>query len=67
MREWEKYRGSIVMVVGDKIFATKRAQKVDKLVETIEKKYHKRPLITFIPKEGSLVLFSRLHVDHLSI
>lgn len=57
LKNWEKYRGSIVMVVEDKIFATKRAQKVDELVSTIEKKYHRRPLITYIPKEGTLVLF----------
>lgn len=49
-KNWEKYRGSIVMVVGEKIFATKRANKVGGMIETIEKKFHKRPLITYIPK-----------------
>lgn len=56
-KNWEKYRGSIVMVVGEKIFATKRAKKVDNMIAAIEKKFHKRPLITYIPKEGALVLF----------
>ena len=56
-KNWEKYRGNIVLVVGEKIFATKRAQKVNQLIGKIENKYHRRPLITFIPKEGTLVLF----------
>lgn len=55
--KWEQYRGNIVMVVGDKIFSTKRAATVDKMIERIEKRFHKRPLITYIPKEGTLVLF----------
>ncbi len=57
-KNWEKYRGSIVMVVGDEIFATKRAKKVHDMVKKIEEKFHRRPLITYIPREGSLVLFT---------
>lgn len=57
-KNWEKYRGSIVMVVGEKIFATKRAKKVNDMLEDIEKKYHKQPLITYIPKEGTLILIT---------
>ena len=57
-KNWEKYRGSIVMVVGDEIFATKRAKKVHKIVQEIEEKFHRRPLITYIPKEGTLILFT---------
>lgn len=53
---WEKYRGNIVMVVKDKIFATKNAKRVGKMLEDITKKFHKRPLITYIPKEDTLVL-----------
>lgn len=53
---WEKYRGNIVMVVGEEIFATKRAKKVDQMIKEIEKKFHRRPLITYIPKEGTLIL-----------
>lgn len=56
-QNWEKYRGNIVMVVGDEIFATKRAKKVDQMIKDIEKKYHKQPLITYIPKEGTLIFF----------
>ena len=55
-KNWEKYRGNIVMVVGNEIYATKRAKNVSKIVKDIEEKYHKQPLITFIPKEGTLIL-----------
>lgn len=57
-RNWEKYRGNIVMVIGDEIFATKRAKNVHKIVKEIEEKFNRRPLITYIPKEGTLVLFT---------
>lgn len=57
-KNWEKYRGSIVMVVGNEIFATKRAKKVHKIVKEIEEKFHRRPLITYIPKEETLILLT---------
>lgn len=57
-KNWEKYRGSIVMVVGNEIFATKRAKNVHDMVKAIEEKFHRRPLITYIPKEGTLILFT---------
>ena len=57
LKNWEKSRGSIVLVVGETIFSTKRGAGVGKILEKIEKQFHKRPLITYIPKEGSLVLF----------
>ncbi len=56
-RNWERYRGNIVMVIGDEIFATKRAKNVHKIIQDIEKKYHRRPLITVIPKADTLILF----------
>ena len=55
-KNWEKYRGSIVMVVGNEIFATKRAKKFPKMLKEIEEKFRKQPLITYIPKEGMLIL-----------
>lgn len=58
IKNWDKYRGSIVMVIGDQIFSTKRGASVAKIVDKIEKKFHKRPLITYIPKEQTLILFS---------
>lgn len=54
---WEKYRGNIVMVVGNNVFTTKRAKNVGKMLKEIEKKFHKQPLITYIPKEGTLILY----------
>ena len=56
-KNWEKYRGNIVMVIGDKIFATKRSNSVHKIIKEIEKEFHRRPLITYIPKEDALILF----------
>lgn len=56
-KNWEKYRGSIVMVVEDQIFSTKRAKNVNQIIDKIEKQFHRRPLITYIPKAGTLVLF----------
>lgn len=56
LKNWEKHRGSIVMVIGDKIFSTKSARRVGKMVQTIEEKFKRRPLITYIPKEGTLSL-----------
>ena len=58
LKNWDKYKGSIVMVIGDKVFSTKRAKNVNKIIRKIEKEYHKRPLITYIPKEDTLILFS---------
>jgi hypothetical protein len=58
LKNWEKYRGSIVMVVDDQIFSTKRAGNVNKIIGKIENEFHRRPLITYIPKEGALILFS---------
>lgn len=56
-KNWERYRGSIVMVIDDKIFATKRAKNVHKMIKDIEKEYHRRPLITYIPKADTLIMF----------
>lgn len=58
LKNWDKYRGNIVMVVGDEIYATKRAKNAQKMLKEIEVKYHKQPLITYIPKEGTLILIS---------
>ena len=55
-KNWEKLRGSIVMVVGNEIFSTKRAKNVNKMLKDIEKRFNKQPLITYIPKEGTLIL-----------
>lgn len=54
-KNWNKYKGNIVMVIGDQIFATKRAKNVHKMLQEIENKFHKQPLITYIPKEDTLI------------
>jgi hypothetical protein len=50
------YKGTIVMSVDDQVYVTKKTEKVSALIKEIEKKHHKKPLITIIPKEGTLVL-----------
>lgn len=57
MKQWDKHRGSIVMVIGDQIYATKRAKRVNPMIKNIENKFHRRPLVTYVPKEGTLILF----------
>lgn len=57
MKQWDKHRGSIVMVVDDQIYSTKRAQLVNSMIKNIENKFHRRPLVTYVPKEGTLILF----------
>lgn len=52
----EKYKGSIVLTVNDKIYATKQPKKVPQMIKDIEKKYHKTPLVTVVPKDDTLIL-----------
>lgn len=54
--DWEKYKGSIVMTVDDQIYSTTNAKSVAKMIKKIEKKHHRKPLITVIPKEDTLIL-----------
>ena len=49
--------GSIVMTVDDQVYVTKHSGKVLKLIKEIEKKHHKKPLITVVPREDTLILF----------
>lgn len=58
LKDWKKYRGSIVMTVDDQVYATKQPKKVAKLLKEIEKKHHKKPLITVVPKEDTLILIN---------
>lgn len=57
LANWERYRGKIVMVIKNKIFATKNASEVNKIVKNIEKDFKTRPLITYIPEKGTLILW----------
>lgn len=52
----KKYKGSIVLSVNDQIYATKQPSKVPQMIKDIEKKYHKTPLVTVIPKDDTLIL-----------
>lgn len=56
LQNWKKYRGSIVMTVNDQVYVTKQPKKVSQIIKEIEKKYHKKPLITVVPKEDTLIL-----------
>lgn len=44
-------------VVGKKVFSADTGQKAEKLLERLEKKYRKPPLVTYIPKADTLILF----------
>lgn len=55
---WEKYRGSIVLTVDDQVYATKSPKKVAEMIKKIEQKHHKKPLITVVPSEGTLILIN---------
>lgn len=56
-RVWERFRGHIVMVMNDSVYTAKRGDRAARVVKDLERQYHKRPLITYIPKEGALILF----------
>ncbi len=44
------------MTVDDEVYTTKEPKKVSKLLKEIEKKHHKKPLITVVPKEDTLIV-----------
>ncbi len=58
LNDWEKYRGSIVLTVDNKVYSTKSPEKVVGMIKEIEKKHHKKPLITVVPKEDTLILIN---------
>lgn len=53
-----EYPGTIVMSVDGHTYVTKQTKKVPELIKEIEEKHHKKPLITVVPKEDSLILNS---------
>ena len=63
LKNWDKYKGHVVMVIENKIFATKKPSQVKKYVETIERKFHKTPLIAHIPQADSLILFYESYIS----
>lgn len=54
----EKYRGSIVLSVDDQIYTTKSPKKVAEMIKKIEERHHKKPLITVVPGEDTLILIN---------
>ena len=52
-----KYRGRHLVIVKGKIFAAQTGQAATKIFREVVKKYPKeKPTITYIPKDGSLIL-----------
>lgn len=52
-----KYRGKHLVIVKNKIFTALTGQKAAKIFKEIIKKYPgEKPTITYVPKEGSLIL-----------
>lgn len=53
----QKYKGKHIIMVKDKIFASKTGQEAVKIFKQVIKKYPKeKPTITYIPKENMLIL-----------
>lgn len=52
-----KYRGKYVIIIGKEIFSTRSGRTQNELLEKLIKKYPKeKPLVTYIPKEDTLIL-----------
>lgn len=57
-QNWDKYRGQHVFVVGEKIFAARSGEKAEEIYHQLKEKYPQTsPLMTYIPKEGTLILW----------
>lgn len=53
-----KYKGKHIVMVKDKIFASKTGQEATRIFKEVIKKYPKeKPTITYIPIENMLILF----------
>lgn len=59
--KWNRYKGKIVAVMGDKIFAATSGAKAKIMIRKLEKKHGKPPLVTYVPKADTLILFSHGH------
>ncbi len=57
LAKWADYKGKIVAVTGKKIFSAKTGKQAQKMIKKIEREYQKPPLVTFIPKADTLILF----------
>lgn len=53
-----KYKGKHVVVIKGKVFTAKTGSQANKLLDKLEKQYPKEtPVITYIPKEDTLILW----------
>jgi len=53
-----KYRGKHLVIIKDKVFASKTGQGAAKIFKEVIQKYpEEKPTITYIPKEDMLILF----------
>lgn len=53
-----KYSGKHIIIMDDKVYATKTGQAKSDLLKKLLKKHPKKtPTITYIPKEDTLILF----------
>jgi hypothetical protein len=58
-RNWEKYRGQYVLVVGTKVYTAKTGKRAEQIYRELEKKHPEvPPLITYVPEKSSLILWS---------
>lgn len=61
LAHWSAYKGKIVAVVGNKVFAATSGARAKIMIRKLEKKYRKPPLVTYIPKADTLILFLHGH------
>lgn len=53
-----RYKGKHIVVVRNKVFASKTGRQASKVLDRLEKKYPREtPAITYIPKEDTLILW----------
>ncbi len=59
--KWNRYKGKIVAVMGDKIFTATTGAKAKIMIQKLEKKHGRPPLVTYVPKADTLILFLHGH------
>lgn len=63
-----KYKGKHVVVVDNKIFSAVTGQEASRIFKQVVKNYpKKKPTITYIPKEDTLILVSFVYGNKISL
>lgn len=63
-----KYKGKHVIVVDNKIFSAITGQEASRIFKHVVKKYpKKKPTITYVPKEDTLILISFFYGNKISL